>query len=323
MHMFDRPVILDCDPGHDDALAIWLAAQHMDVRGIVTVHGNQSIEKVTRNALQIVEVAELDIPVYQGMGAPLVERAHPVPWMHGESGLDGPTLSPPTRAVQDLHGVDFLCEVAETCDDLVVIATGPLTNIAAALRRDPAFAARVFEISLMGGTTEIGNATPTAEFNIWADPEAAAVVFGSGVQIRMVGLNLTRQAEADAQRIAAMRALGTTVANVAADLVGFYAQRTFEVLGLAGASLHDPCAVAWLLDESLIESVDAHVDVELSGRFTRGMTVCDRRNVSVESGVSTFALSGQPNAKVGLKLDVDGFFDLLYSALRGYPAAKV
>jgi pyrimidine-specific ribonucleoside hydrolase len=205
---------------------------------------------------------------------------------------------------------------------LVVIALGPLTNLAVALDLDPELAERLTGIVLMGGSLTGGNITPAAEFNIWADPEAARAVFTSGVPIRMVGLNLTEQARVGPDEVARMRALGNRVGRACADLMDFYRGRVEELVGIDSAALHDPCAVAWLIDPTLITSRPMHVDVELAGELTRGMTVCDARpQDGGRYGESARPLRGAPpaNAEVALELDVVRFFDLLLDTLAGYP----
>lgn len=316
-----RKVAIDCDPGHDDALAIWLAAQHFDVVGITTVHGNQSLEKVTRNALQVLEVAGLDVPVFPGCASPLVQEPVYAPGIHGKSGLDGPTLPEPTKRAESDHAVGFIIRTAREHPGVTLIATGPLTNLAMAIRLEPELRDLVGEISLMGGSATYGNSTAVAEFNIWSDPEAARIVFESGIPLRMVGLNLTRQAEAGPDRVQQLRSIGNRVGDVAADLVEFYGAQVRRLFGLRGASLHDVCAVAWLVDESLIEGRRLHVSVELHGEVTRGMTICDQRHVggsSVAEGDVTVAGGKTPNALVGMHLDVERFFELLVSALSRY-----
>lgn len=319
-----RKVILDCDPGHDDALAILLAARHFDVLGITTVHGNQSLDKVTRNALKVLEFGGLThIPVIPGCDRPLLQAPRHAPEVHGETGLDGPDLPEPTTPVLPGHAVDFIVDTVMANEDVTLIATGPLTNVATALHREPRLAGRLHQISLMGGSLTYGNSTPAAEFNIWCDPEAAHIVFTSGVPIKMVGLNLTRQAEAGPEEIARIRGLGNRTGQIVADLLEFFSERLRRLFGLRGGSLHDPCAVAWLIDPTIIEGRMLHVAVELHGEHTRGMTVCDYRHLR-GAGTEVHGEEGvhqgrPPNAEVGLHLDVPRFFDLLTDTLAGYP----
>lgn len=313
-------VLLDCDPGHDDMLAILLAAQHLDVVGITTVHGNQSVDKTTANALKIVELGGLDIPVSRGLAKPLVQDAVFVPEMHGESGLDGADLPEPTAVPTAIGAVQAILEASHRYDDLVVVPTGPFTNVAAALTIDPSLASRLQAISLMGGSLTFGNWTPAAEFNIWADPEAADIVFRSGVPIRMFGLNVTRRAAATAERITQIRERGGHVSGVVADLLEFYSASSKTLYGLSGASLHDPLAVATLIRPELFVLQDLHVAVELHGTLTRGMTVCDYRHASTpEIQERDAEPRGEvPNAQVAVDIDVDGFFELLAETLGRY-----
>lgn len=319
-----RKVILDCDPGHDDAIAILLAAKHLDVLGITTVAGNQTLKKVTINALKVVELAGLThIPVFKGMDRPLMRPSRHAPEIHGETGLDGPHLPQPTTPLDPRHAVDFLIETVMSTDDVTLVPTGPLTNVATALRREPRIAKRLQEISLMGGSLTYGNSTPVAEFNIYCDPEAAHIVFSSGVPIKMCGLNLTRQAEATEVERERIRSLGTTVAKVVAEWLDFFSGTLKRVFGLAGASLHDPCAVVALIDPTIIEFQPMHVAVELKGEYTCGMTVCDYRHLQ-GTGQDIVAVEGirlgePPNAEVGLRIDKDRFFDLLIDTIAMYP----
>lgn len=319
------PVILDCDPGHDDALAILLAARHLEVVGITTVAGNQTLEKVTANALRVLEVGGLAaIPVHPGAAAPLAGEVVTAGDFHGESGLDGADLPDPTTSPRREHAVEFLARTVAARDGVTVIATGPLTNLALALDLHPGIADRIAELSLMGGSMTSGNVTPVAEFNVWADPEATRVVLRSGIPIRMVGLNLTHQAEADAGVVDRMRGLRSRVGRAAADLVEFLIGRDPGTPN--AALLHDPCAVAWLIAPELITGHPLHVDVELAGALTRGMTVCDHRHLTggpcadrpTQDAGAERGGPNAPNALVGLHLDREGFLDLLLGGLAGY-----
>lgn len=318
-----RNVIIDCDPGHDDALAILLAAKHFNLLGITTVGGNQDIDQVTTNALKIVEFAHLtDIPVAKGMAHPLLKPPRHAPHVHGKTGMDGPELPVPATPLHPRHGVDFLIDTILSTDAITLIPTGPLTNVAAALRREPRIAERIVEISLMGGGLTSGNATATAEFNIYVDPEAAHIVFTSGIPIKMCGLNLTRQANATDVEINRIRALGNRAGQIAAELIAFYKGTLGNIYGLSGASLHDPCAVAALIDPSLIEFESMHVSVELKGEHTYGMTVCDHRHLlGIGEDIKAIGVrQGEPpNAEVALRIDKDGFFKLLTETLAQYP----
>ncbi len=316
-----RPVLVDCDPGHDDALAILLAARHFDVLGITTVAGNVDIEKTTLNARRIVDLAALDVSIARGCARPLVQVPAHAAEIHGASGLDGYAFPPPRAPVESRHAVDFLIDTLRARDGVTVVATGPLTNLAVALLKAPDIAGHIREISLMGGSVTFGNTTPAAEFNVWSDPEAASVVFRSGIPLWMCGLNLTRQAGLDTQDIARLEALGTRTAQAMAGLLRFYLARLRNI-GLTSASLHDPCAVAILLEPPVIAWAPMHVAVELRGDHTRGMTVCDARHVRAFNPAAAEGAAPRgsaPNARVAVGLDRAGFIRLVEDTLASFP----
>lgn len=302
-------VILDVDPGHDDMVAMLLAAKHprLDVRGITVVAGNQTLEKTVRNALRICAHAGLDIPVFAGMSRPLL-RDHVLSTVHGDSGLDGVSLNHTDRQPERQHAVDFLIEEALRHDnELVLIPVGPLTNIAMALLKEPKIKRGVREIVLMGGACGAGNVTPSAEFNIFADPEAAQIVFTSGLPITMVGLDVTNRAVVGPDVLQRIEALGSRVSNMVVESMHAYGA-AYKTLGdWAGPALHDPCAVAYVIDPSILTVKEARVDVETSRGLTYGRTVCD------------FKAHDQPfNAKVALGIDQRKLWDLLISTLEKY-----
>lgn len=321
-----KKVILDCDPGHDDAFAMMLAVQHLDVLGITTIGGNCTLENVTNNALKVLEVlGREDIPVFSGHSCPLTVPLVTAPQFHGDSGMDGPVLPEPKIKAQDKHAVDFIVETIMNTDDVTLIATGPLTNIAAAINREPRIVERVKELSIMGGSVTYGNWTPAAEFNIFVDPEAAYRVFNSGIHVKMSGINLTRQCCLTVEHIEKFREIGTKAANFAADLTEFFIDTTVKSASLSGANMHDACAVAWIIDPNLIKGAEMHIDVELKGELTRGMTVCDYRHLrGIDPKVDLcrepqMEFRGkQPNAEGALELDFQGFMDLLYKTLENY-----
>ncbi len=324
--MSKQKVILDCDPGHDDAFAIMLAVQNLDVLGITTIGGNNTLDKVTTNALKTLEVlGRSDIPVHPGHSVPMVAPLVTAPQFHGESGMDGPDLPEPTARPANQHAVDFIVETVMNNDDVTLIATGPLTNIAAAINREPRIVERVKELSIMGGSVTFGNWTPAAEFNIFVDPEAASRVFNSGMHVKMSGINLTRQCCLTPEHVAKFREIGTNAALFAADLTDFFIDATVASAELTGANMHDACAVAWIIDPSLVTAAPMHIDVELNGHLTRGMTVCDYRHLrGVEPSIdlhreAQMGLRGEPaNAEGGLELDFSGFIDLLNTTLANY-----
>ena len=315
-----QKVILDCDPGHDDAMAILLAAKRLDVLGITTVAGNQSIDKVTTNALKVVELAGLTrIPVAQGAAHPLVRAPRHAPEIHGQTGLDGPDLPVPATKPVNMHAVDFIIVTVMRTDGVMLVPTGPLTNIALALRKEPRIAGRIPEICLMGGSRTHGNVTAAAEFNIYFDPEAAHAVFTSGIPIKMVGLNVTEQVIATPPRRQQLRVLGTRVARAAAEMLDFYAGAVERAYGFAGGAMHDPLAVAALIDPGVLVFEHMHVAVELAGQYTLGQTLCDDRFLRAGAKRDAAVRPGaKPNAEVAVSVDADRFFNLFMTVLREY-----
>ena len=315
--------IIDCDPGHDDVMAILLGARVLDLRTLTTVFGNASLEQTTRNARQTVEFAELTgIPIAMGMSRPLVRDVRHAPEVHGESGLDGPVLASPTVPLAEEHATDVILAESHDSDELSLVPIGPLTNIATALHRDPSLSTRVKQISLMGGSLTFGNSTPAAEFNIWCDPEAAHVVFTSGIPIKMVGLNVTRQVAATPERRAQIRALGSRTGTHVADMLDFYSERLRVLSGLPGGSMHDPLAVAALVDPEVLRFEPMHVAVELRGAHTYGMTLCDARHLR-ETDLRPVRPDGYrgdaPNAEVAVAVNADRFWEMFLDVLATYP----
>jgi inosine-uridine nucleoside N-ribohydrolase len=297
------PVLIDCDPGHDDAIALLLAlaSPEVEVLGITTVAGNQTLDKTTKNALKLLEfTGRTEIPVAAGAPRPLVREQYIAGYVHGESGMDGPELPEPQIRAIDEHAVDFLAERIRP--DVVLIPTGPLTNIAMLLQRYPEV--RPARIVLMGGAIAEGNVTPAAEFNIWADPEAAARVFSSGIDVTMVGLDVTHKAlfrPADSERLAATGRTGRLVA----ELFAFYQQFHSEQYGWDGSPVHDAVAVAHVLRPDLLETVDRGVVVDTGGELSRGRTYVD-----------LWGRAGwEPNAQVAVDIDAAGFVDFLVARL--------
>jgi inosine-uridine nucleoside N-ribohydrolase len=300
-------LVLDCDPGHDDVFAILVALERADLVAVTAVSGNAPLAASVRNALITLQLAGADVPVHVGAERPLVREARHASYIHGESGLDGPVLPALTREASDVPAVEAILAAAAARDDLWLVATGPLTNVALALRQDPSLAKRLAGISVMGGTYGAGNVTAAAEFNIWADPEAAAEVFSSGARLVMSGLDLTHQFMITRQRIAEVRALANPLAAFGADLLTYFAEayaRSFG--GEPEGPLHDPCAVLAVTDPHLFTTADYHVAVETHGEVTRGATVVDRR---------TGRRSGTPNTTVLETIDDGAAFAVLLEAL--------
>jgi inosine-uridine nucleoside N-ribohydrolase len=272
-----RPrVVLDCDPGHDDVMAIFTAARHADLAAITTVAGNAPLVHTTRNALVTTELIGLDVPVVSGAAGPLVGEARHAAAVHGETGLAGVDVPEPRRAADGDDAAGFLIDLASTHDDLWIVAVGPLTNVASALQSDATLATRVAGISVMGGGT-FGNVTAVAEFNVWADPEAAAVVFSSAARIVMCGLDLTHQVCVDDDFVARLRAFGTPAGDFTSRMLGHYRDTIRKLAHRDLAALHDPCAVLAVTHPELFSFARHDVAVELGGAHTRGMTVIDRR----------------------------------------------
>ena len=291
------PIILDCDPGHDDAIALLLAlgSPEVELLGVTTVHGNQTLDKTTENALRVLELAgRPDVPVARGADRPLVRELATAAHVHGESGLDGPELPAATATPIAQHAVDFL--VDRVTPETVVVPVGPLTNVALALERG----IRPARIVLMGGAIAEGNMTPAAEFNIWADPEAAQQVFHAGVPVTMVGLDVTHKALLTPQWSEQFREAGRLGVFVA-DLVEFFKQYHARTYGWDGAPIHDALALAQVFRPDLVRTEHCNVEVELESDLNRGRTVVDlwRRT------------DRAPNADVGVAVDGDAFFELL------------
>ena len=308
--MTTTKVILDCDPGHDDAVAIVMAGRspELDIIGITCVAGNVSVEHTTRNALRICTLAEMPkIPVCKGMTRPLLGENRTAVDVHGITGLDGADLPEPDREPHPIHAVDFLIETLMTSNgDITVIPTGPLTNIAMALLREPRLVRKIPQIVMMGGTMGIGNITPSAEFNIYADPEAAKVVFESGILITMLGLDVTHQVILTHNHIVRLRAANTRLTSTFADLLTFHLHALAKLGDTEGAAMHDPCAVMAVCEPSMLRTQFMHVDIETTGKFTRGRTVCDVRN----------RLGKTPNVHVGISINADRFFEHFFERVR-------
>lgn len=311
--MSDHPsILLDCDPGHDDAFAILLAGVTTRLVAVTTVSGNVGLASTTRNANVVREVGGLDVPIYAGAARPLAGEPLHAPDIHGDSGLDGPVLPDPSRAIEESPAVEAILRLSREVNDLWLVPTGPLTNIAHALRVDPTLAERVAGISLMGGSRSFGNTTPAAEFNILADPEAAHVVFASGAPIVMAGLDLTHQFRLGWDEIAAFRALESRVGTFAADLLTFFMERYEARSGMPSAPMHDPCAVMAVTHPEWFDSERLNVRVERYGEYTRGMTLCDTREMHHRKDA---------NATVLTRIDRDAAFQHLLDSLGSYGSA--
>lgn len=305
-----RKIILDCDPGHDDAVALLLAHGNPEIEllAVTTVVGNQTLEKVTRNALSVAAIAGITgVPFAAGAARPLLREIQVAPDIHGESGLDGPVLPVPEIELDSRHAVDLIIDtvLAHEPGTVTLVPTGGLTNIALAARKEPKIISRVKEVVLMGGGYHVGNFSAVAEFNIAIDPEAAHIVFNAGWPVVMVGLDLTHQALATPEVAAKIAAVGTKPAQFVGELLEFFGKTYKDIQGFDSPPVHDPCAVAYVIDPTIVKTRKVPVDIELTGTLTLGMTVADFR-VPAPADCKT---------SVAVELDHEGFWALIVDAL--------
>ncbi len=304
------PIILDGDPGHDDAIA-WVlanASKELDILAVTSCCGNQTIEKTTYNMMRICTLIGLHVPTAKGRKRPLISEPIIAPTVHGESGLDGPALPEPDFELVQMDAVELMAKILrESKEQVTLVPTGPLTNIAALLLAHPELKEKIKQISLMGGGVQYGNWTPAAEFNILVDPEAADIVFSSGIPIIMAGLDVTEKAMIFPEDFERIRAAGNPVASVVADWLEFFYQ-FHRSMGYEGAPVHDAVAVAALIHPEIMQMEDYYVEVETEGDFCKGATVADFRGV----------LGKKPNAKVIMGIDRKAFADLLVEAAKYY-----
>jgi len=308
--MNKKSIIIDCDPGHDDAIGIILAcaSDMLDVKGITTVGGNQTIAKTTNNALRVLNYIGKNIPVAMGADTPMSRPIIIAPSVHGDSGLDGPTIPQSPQKPLDISAVQLMAKVVEGSEEkITLVATGPLTNVAIFLLAHPHLKNRIERISLMGGSAIGGNWTPAAEFNILVDPEAADIVFQSGIPITMAGLDVTHKARVYPEDIKRIKDQGGKVAVLVGELLEFFI-KFHNSLGWDFAPLHDPCAVAWLLKPEIFQSKKLNVVIDTHGEYTTGCTVTDFNGVSDRT----------PNVDVLLNVDRHQFIDLIIDAVNKY-----
>ena len=310
--MAPRKIIIDTDPGQDDAVAILLALaspEELEVLGITAVAGNVPLDLTSRNARIVCELAgKPETPVFAGCDAPLERKLVTAEHVHGRTGLDGPVLPDPEMPLQDKHAVNFIIETlrAEPAGSVTLCPLGPLTNIATALQKAPDIAERIAEIVLMGGAYfEVGNITPTAEFNIYVDPQAADIVFRCGAPITVMPLDVTHKALVTSARNDAFRNLGTRVGTAVAEMTDFFERFDLEKYGSEGAPLHDPCVTAYLIRPEIFSGRHINVEIETTSELTMGMTVADWWRVSERPANATFMGN----------LDADAFFSLLTERL--------
>lgn len=311
------PVIIDCDPGHDDAMAIlWaLASPQIKVLAVTTVAGNQTIEKVTNNAIKVLTKARrLDIPVAMGAKQPLIRKlVVGGEVVHGSSGLEGPVLPECGFEPSKLTALELLIRTIEESEEKVtLVPIGPLTNIATLLIVRPDLKKKIERLSIMGGGAYMGNWTPAAEYNIWADPEAAKVVFNSGLPIIMSGLDVTHKAYITREENEVLRAQGNELSVFAAELIDYFSRYHYEVEGFPGCTMHDPTAIAVLLHPEIFTGITCNVDVEVSGELTTGMTVVD----TIGYKEKIFGEKVEKNTYVLFQVDRQKYVEYFFEAMK-------
>ncbi len=305
-----RKIILDCDPGHDDMMAIMLAAasEELEILGITTVAGNQTGEKTFENARRVLTlIGREDLPLARGADKPIIRELITAPQIHGKSGLDGAELPGPDAPYLDCHAVDFIVDTVKASNEKVtLVPTGPLTNIGLALIKSPEIKENIEEIVLMGGAVYDSNMTPGAEFNIFVDPEAAREVFLSGLPVTMVGLDVTNKSLMSFDQAEEISSWGGRVSSVVGPLMRFFAQANLDYFGINGAPIHDALTVAVLVNPAVVEFEHWFVDIETQGELTRGQTVADVYGVT----------GNKPNCRVAMKVNNDMFISIMMDAVR-------
>ena len=306
-----QKLILDCDPGHDDAIAILLAANHptLELLGVSVVAGNQTLEKTGRNACNVLQWLDADVPVYIGCGRPIVREKIIAADIHGSTGLDGPVFPPPVKQPEPEHAVSWMIRTLLNSEgDIVVVTTGPMTNLAMAMRMEPRIVPKIRRIVLMGGAYANGNVTPAAEFNIVADAEAAHICFTSGRPITMIGLDVTRKVLCYPEITARMEKVGNKASHLFADLMAHFCRTQKEVFGWEGGPLHDPVTIASLIDPLLVTTKPMNVQIDLRSTQSYGRTNCDY-----------FGYLGLPaTADVAIDIDVERFWNIIEDGLKRY-----
>ena len=305
-----RNIILDCDPGHDDAVAILLAgsSDKINLLGISVVAGNQTIEKTARNALNVATYLGIDVPIAIGCEFPMVRERVICAAIHGESGLDGFDFPKYNKQFDKRHGVQLIIDTVMNNDKVTVVATGPLTNVAMALKMEPRLKERIDEIILMGGSVDNGNTSPAAEFNIMCDPEAAHVVFSSGIKVKMIGLNVTRKVIVTEEVIKRMEKINNSASDMFTKLMRVFNENQRKTFGVVAGPLHDPATVASLIDESLIKYQHMNVVIDISHGPSYGRTNCDIFDY----------LKAPHNAYVAMDIDVNKYWDIVEQGIRNY-----
>ena len=305
-----RNIILDCDPGHDDAIAILLAGNNpkLNLLGISVVAGNQTIEKTAKNALNVASYLGIDVPVAIGCEFPMVRERVICAAIHGESGLDGFTFPKPNRDFDKRHGVQLIIDSVMNNDDVTIVATGPLTNVAMAIKMEPKLLKKVKEIVLMGGSVDNGNTSPAAEFNIMCDPEAAHVVFSSGIPVKMVGLNITRKVLVTEDVVERMAKINNKASDMFVKLMKVFNENQRKTFGVKAGPLHDPATIASLIDEKVLTYQKMNVVIDISHGPSYGRTNCDVFDY----------LHAPHNAYVAMEVDVNRYWDIIEEGIRSY-----
>jgi ribosylpyrimidine nucleosidase len=310
--MEQRKIILDCDPGHDDAIAIMLAAKSpaLDLLGITVVAGNQTLDKTLINALNVCEFLDLDVPVYKGCGQPMIRDKQVIaPEIHGESGLDGPQFGALKKKAEPQHAVNYIVDTVLASDgDVTIVTTGPMTNLAMAMRLNPDILPKIREIVVMGGSYQLGNITPAAEFNVLADGDAAHVVFTSGRKITMAGLDVTRKVLCLPSIVERMGKIDNNAARLFVDLMTFFNKTQKEVFGWDGGPLHDPVTIAYLLDPTVLTLKACFTQIDIRSEQSYGRTNCDIFNM----------LKQPPNSSVAVDIDAAKFWDIIETGIKAY-----
>ena len=304
-------IILDCDPGHDDAVAIMLAGKSpkIDLLGITVVAGNQTLDNTQRNALNVVQCLGLDVPVYAGCGQPMIREKITAGDIHGKTGLDGPVFEPLTRKLELEHAVNYTVKtLMESDDPITMVTTGPMTNLAMAMRMEPRIIDKIERIVLMGGAYTNGNVTPAAEFNIVADADAAYVCFTSGRPITMVGLDVTRKALCYPSIVERMEKVNNKASKLFVDLMRHFCKSQKEVFGWEGGPLHDPITIAYLIDPTVLTTKPMFSEIDIRSTQSYGRTNCDYFGY----------LHKEPTADVGIDIDVEKFWNMIEEGLRLY-----
>lgn len=305
-----KNIILDCDPGHDDAIAILLAGSNKNINllGISVVAGNQTIEKTARNALNVATYLGLDIPIAIGSEFPIVRERVICAAIHGESGLDGFEFPKYDKQFDKRHGVQLIIDSVMNNDNVTIVATGPLTNVALALKMEPRIKERLHEIVLMGGSVDNGNTSPAAEFNIMCDPEAAYIVFHSGVKVKMVGLNVTRKVLVTDEVVNRMEKNRNKASDMFVKLMKVFNENQRKTFGVTAGPLHDPATIASIIDESLIDYRYMNVEIDISHGTSYGRTNCDVFDY----------LHASKNAYVAMDIDVNKYWDIIEEGIKNY-----